>query len=133
MSDPTPREPFNANEDLLDRQILDKDGLMVAKVDDVEIEQLDDGRVVVTGLLTGPGALGPRLGGFLGALTTAAWSRLAERPEGQPKRIGFEHVREIDTAVRLDVPRGDLDVDGLEAWTRERVIEAIPAAGEKPA
>ncbi|HET8719227.1 MAG TPA: hypothetical protein VFM50_15920 [Nocardioidaceae bacterium] len=133
MSDPTPREPFNANEDLLDRQILDKDGLMVAKVDDVEIEQLDDGRVVVTGLLTGPGALGPRLGGFLGALTTAAWSRLAERPEGQPKRIGFEHVREIDTAVRLDVARGDLDVDGLEAWTRERVIEAIPAAGEKPA
>jgi len=62
---PTPAA-LDGNLELLDRQIVDHDGLMVGKVDDVELTERESGRLVVTGLLTGPGALGSRLGGALG-------------------------------------------------------------------
>jgi sporulation protein YlmC with PRC-barrel domain len=48
---------------LLDRQLADCEGRLVAKVDDVELAEGDDGRLRVVALLTGPGALGPHLGG----------------------------------------------------------------------
>ena len=48
---------------LLDRQVVDRDGLMVCKVDDVELTLTPDGRWEVTGLLAGPPALVPRFGG----------------------------------------------------------------------
>ena len=45
---------------------IDPDGRMVGKVDDLELELAEDGTPYVTALLTGPRALGPRLGGRLG-------------------------------------------------------------------
>ena len=131
MSEKIP-EPLNGKQGLLDRQILDKDDMMVAKVDDVELEQRADGSIVVTGFLTGPGALGPRLGGFLGAVSVAAWSRLANRAEDDPARVDYRDVAKIGTAVHLAVGHGDVDVAGLEDWTRERIISAFPAAGRNP-
>ena len=51
---------------LLDRQIVEhRTGRMVAKVDDVELD-LEADVPVVTGLLCGPAAWGPRLPGVLG-------------------------------------------------------------------
>jgi sporulation protein YlmC with PRC-barrel domain len=117
---------------LMDRQIVDREGRMVGKVDDVELEQREDGRLVVSGLLTGPGALGPRLGGALGSITTAAWSRLSCRPERKPRRIDISAVTEYGTAVELSINRRTADVDGFELWVRDRVISALPAAGKAP-
>ena len=42
--------------------MVDVDGLMVCKVDDVELTEFDDGVLGVTGLLAGPAALVPRYG-----------------------------------------------------------------------
>lgn len=116
--------------ELLDRQILDSDGRMVGKVDDVELEQRDDDRIYVTGVLCGPGALGPRLGGALGTIVTSSWSRLANRAE--PGRIDWSLVASVETAVILAVGRTTVHVDGFERWMRERVIAAIPGAEVKP-
>jgi hypothetical protein len=118
--------------DLMDRQILDCDKEMVAKVDDVELDERDDGRLVVTALLTGPGALGPRLHGSLGSITTAIWSRLSGRAADDPRRIDIGAVAEITTTVNLAVSRATVDVDGFEDWARERIITAIPASGHDP-
>ena len=121
--------------ELMDRQLVDTHGRMVGKVDDVELEEREDGRLVVSGLLTGPGALGPRLGGGLGAMVTATWSRLSGCPSDQPRRVDFSLVDEIGTVVRLAVSRESSDVeglDGLETWMRDRVIGAIPGAREDP-
>ncbi|GAB2737365.1 hypothetical protein [Nocardioides pakistanensis] len=116
--------------ELLDRQILDHDGLMVGKVDDIELEQRDDGRIYVTALLTGPGALGPRLGGALGTVVTGTWSRLSGR--SAPARIDWSAVAAVETAVRLAVGRTTVAVDGLETWMRDRVIAAIPGSQVDP-
>lgn len=118
--------------ELLDRQIVDNDGLMVGKVDDVEITEREDGRIVVTGLLTGPGALGPRLGGALGTVVTNTWSRLSGRPPGQPQRIDWSAVSSVETAVVLGVGRSTVAVDGFERWVRDRVIAALPGSGVDP-
>ncbi|MGX7673835.1 hypothetical protein [Plantactinospora sp. DSM 117369] len=52
--------------DLLDRQIVDRDGIPIGKFDDVELTAGADDRLCVTALLTGQQALGARFGGVLG-------------------------------------------------------------------
>jgi sporulation protein YlmC with PRC-barrel domain len=127
-----PPAEIDALHRLLDRQVLDHDGRMVAKIDDVELEERLDGRLVVTGLLTGPGALGPRWGGALGALASRVWARLTAHRPGDSNRIDFGDVAEIDTAVTLAVSRDSVAVDGFEVWVRTRIVAALPGAGKDP-
>jgi sporulation protein YlmC with PRC-barrel domain len=116
--------------ELLDRQILDSDGRMVGKVDDVEVEERDDGRIYVTALLSGPGALGPRIGGGLGAIITGTWSRLSGRAE--PARVDWSQVASVETAIGLAVRCTTVALDGFETWMRDKVIAAIPGSKVKP-
>jgi sporulation protein YlmC with PRC-barrel domain len=120
---------LDAMHQLLDRQILDNDGRFVAKVDDLELEERADGRLAVSALLTGPGALGPRLGGALGNITSRVWSRLTGKAPEDSNRIDFSRVSEIDTVIRLGASRESVAVDGFETWVRDRIISAFPGAG----
>lgn len=117
---------------LLDRQIIDVDGRMVAKVDDVELQRRPDGSYAVTALLVGPGALGPRLGGVLGHSVTAVWSRLAHKTRTRPGRIDISLVADIGSALTLSVRRDSLDVAGFETWVRAKVVEKLPGAFHEP-
>jgi sporulation protein YlmC with PRC-barrel domain len=123
---------IDAQYSLLDRQIVDRDRRLVGKVDDVELEEREDGRLVVTALLTGPGALGPRFGGPVGAVVRRTWSRLSGKDVDSAHRIEFEVVSDLDTVVHLGVAKASLDADGFEQWVRTRIIEKIPGAGQDP-
>jgi sporulation protein YlmC with PRC-barrel domain len=112
---------------LLDRQVVDGDGGMICKVDDVELVPADDG-YVVTALLAGPLALGPRLPGRLGRWTVALARRWSGDPEPAPRRIPFERVTELGSAVVLDRTRDQLGISRLEDWVRTHVIERIPGS-----
>lgn len=117
---------------LLDRQIIDVEGRLVANVDDVEMVRRPDGSYVVTALLVGPGALGNRMGGVLGRTMTAVWSRLAHKDRTEPGRIEMTVVSDIGSAITLSVRRDTVDVSEFEDWVRERVIKAIPGAAHDP-
>jgi hypothetical protein len=132
MAKPPGRAHYDAALHLLDRQIVDPDGRMVAKVDDLELQETDQGRLVATAILTGPAALGPRLRGHLGAWSVAVWGRLRADATPRPGRIGMEHVAAIDSAVHLDLARSDVNVDGLEQWVETRVIRPLPGSGHAP-
>jgi hypothetical protein len=119
---------IDAQVDLLDRQIVTDDGYLLAKADDLELEELR-GRLHLSGFLVGPGALGPRLGGALQYVTVNTWSRLARRAVDDPRRIDYAHVSDISTVIRIDEGRESVEIDGLETWTRERIIEALPWSG----
>ena len=121
---------MDAYYELMDRQILDHDGRMIGKVDDVELEQRDDNRLYVTALLSGPGALGPRFGGALGTIVTSSWSRLSGRTE--PARVEWSEVASVETVIRLAVGRTTVALDGFETWMRDRVIAAIPGSKVDP-
>jgi len=110
--------------DLLDRQIVDRVGVPVGKVDDVEMS--DDGRYV-TALLTGQRALGARFGGRLGRWITDTATRLDIDRLG-PRRIEYALVDRVDSAVHLSVRHELLPPPALEAWLDQHVIARIPGA-----
>jgi len=129
---PTGRQHHDAALHLLDRQIVDPDGRMVAKVDELELTERPDGRIAVNAILTGPGALGPRLGGRLGHWITAVWRRLHPDADPIPGRIDFSAVVHIDSAVHVARHHDSLELDGLERWTRDHVVTKLPGARHDP-
>ena len=118
---------------LLDRQLVDADGRLAGKVDDLELTFPDGGGPpLVTAILAGPGALSRRVGGRLGAWLEAVANRLRDGDDRRPARVPFSAVTEIGSAVRLRVAKADLETNRLEAWTRDRIIGKLPGAGHAP-
>jgi sporulation protein YlmC with PRC-barrel domain len=112
---------------LLDRQIVDRDGLPVGKVDDVELDRAEDGGLYVATLLTGLEALGPRVGGALGRWMAAAAGRVQLERQG-PRRIPYDLVASVESAVVLSVKRDLLPEPELETWLNQHLIGRIPGA-----
>ncbi|WP_431922943.1 hypothetical protein [Micromonospora wenchangensis] len=112
---------------LLDRQIVDADGLLLGKVDDVEFAVDERGVPYVSCLLTGQGALGRRIGGRVGWLLVALADRFTEEASA-PLRIPFGQVARIDSAVRLRTRADELPRPPVETWLRRHLIDRIPGA-----
>jgi sporulation protein YlmC with PRC-barrel domain len=100
---------------LLDRQVVDKDGLAVCKVDDVELTENRSGTLEVTGLLAGAPALVPRYGGRHGGILARQWRRLGIEQTGRdvPRHLPLDLVDNLGSAVELRV--------GREAVLRQQV------------
>jgi sporulation protein YlmC with PRC-barrel domain len=117
---------------LLDRQLLDADGEMLGKVDDVELTQTDEG-LTITALLTGPIALLHRLGGRLGDELATKYVQLrpAEPHRSRPWRVPMDRVDRLDSAVHLKVPRDDVLQHDIEALRLGRLtaMDVITADG----
>jgi sporulation protein YlmC with PRC-barrel domain len=116
--------------DLLDRQVVDRDGEPVGKVDDVELTY-HHGVPYVSGLLIGQQALGRRIGGGLGRWMVAVARRMSEPPDQPPIRIGIDLVADVGSAVHLSVARELLPDPPLETWLRDHLIARIPGAGHE--
>jgi sporulation protein YlmC with PRC-barrel domain len=115
--------------DILDRQVLDSEGVPCGNVDDIEIEFVD-GRSkppVVTAILMSPGAYGPRMG-RAGAIIAALWSRLHPARDPKPLRIEWASVAKLDYAIHLSVTRYEADLTEAEDWFRDNIITRIPGA-----
>jgi hypothetical protein len=116
--------------DLLDRQIVDRDGVPVGKVDDVEFS--DDGRSV-TALLTGQRALGARFGGRLGRWITDTATRLdivcEVDADGRPELVAVLAVRgpwgRLLGYEREQVV-GPWIVEKLARWVLRRRMTTVP-------
>ncbi|WP_422752247.1 hypothetical protein [Micromonospora sp. WMMD708] len=112
---------------VLDRQIVDADGVLLGKVDDVEFAIDERGVPYVAYLLTGQGALGRRIGGRVGRLLVALADRFAEEASA-PLRIPLRQVARIDSAVRLRARADELPRPPVETWLRRHLIDRIPGA-----
>lgn len=118
---------FDLRLHLLDRQVVDADGRLVCKVDDLELQLDNEGRPYVTAIIVGPRAVGPRLGGRLGRWVTAIAARISDRDV--PPAIDFAEVTDIGSAVKVSRRRPELAVDPLEVWVDKHIIERIPGSG----
>lgn len=107
--------PIDGALHLLDRQLIDCDGALLGKVDDVELTQVGDD-LAITAVLTGPAALLSRLGGRLGDALTRKWAELkvSEPHRTRPWRIAVEDLARLDSALHLSVRR-----DGVLRRDRE--------------
>jgi hypothetical protein len=122
------RALLDANLHLLDRQVVDRDTRLVCKVDDLDFDLDVDGQPVVTAILAGPAALGPRIGGALGRWMVAVQRRLRPDDQDGPARIAIALVEEINTAIHLSAARAELRTDQVEAWVVRHVIGKLPGA-----
>src|SRR5947207_2742740 len=95
--------PLDALLHLMDRQVIDDEGLMVCKVDDLELTETTDGDHVVTALLVGAPVWVPRLGKWL----HKRWLRLggAQSDREHPYRIALADVEEVTQEIRLRTGR----------------------------
>ena len=116
---------LDLNMHLLDRQVVDRDGRFVCKIDDVELERGADGAMYVAKILIGPRALGPRFRGRLGVWVRAIAERLSTDPI---PTIDFAVVEDIGSAVKLSASLDDLRVAPLEDWVRDHIVSRVPGS-----
>jgi sporulation protein YlmC with PRC-barrel domain len=125
---------FDIGHRLLDRRVVDRHGRVLGKVDDLELDTDDSGRLHVSAVLMGPEALGRRLGGRLGAFVSSFGRLRAD--DGAPPRIAWVHVVEVAEEVRTDLDGDDLEFPRSERWLREHMVEPLPgssrSSGEGP-
>ena len=114
---------------LLDRQLVDREGRLCGKVDDLELTETDEGIVYVSAIVSGPGALWTRLGRRrLGAWLRAHVSGLMGSDEADPDRIPIGKVSDVGSAVRITVDQPDVASSAAEHWVRDHVIGHIPGS-----
>jgi hypothetical protein len=116
---------LDAQLDLLDRQVLDRDGVQTTTVDDIELTGVDDPAHLdpasppeLGSLLTGP-VLGTRIFG-------------GRPPDSRFERIPWTDVNEVGIVLRLGVAADSLDATWAERWVRDQIIARIPGGTHDP-
>ena len=117
---------------LLDRQLVDVDGMLAGKVDDLELTVPKEGPPYVTAILAGPGSLSRRVGGRPGAWIEAVHRRLHPSESPGPASVSWGVVHEVGSSISLSVSKESLEVDRMDAWVREHVIGRIPGSDRAP-
>jgi sporulation protein YlmC with PRC-barrel domain len=112
---------------LMDRQVVDADGLMVCKCDDLELVVREDDTLAVTALLVGVPVWVPRLGEWL----NRRWRRLgaAQGDRHRPYRIDLSEIERVTQEIRLRHGRAGVlqRQDPREAAGRRRVGDLLGA------
>ncbi|MFJ4210444.1 hypothetical protein ACIPY2_18475 [Paenarthrobacter sp. NPDC089675] len=111
---------------LLDRQILDVDGVPVTTVDDIELSGPEPDQAIpegadpphISALLTGP-VLGTRIFG-------------GRPPSSRLIRIPWDVVSGVGTVLTVGVRSDSLDASWVERWLRDHVIRRIPGGRHDP-
>lgn len=118
---------------VVDKELLDCDGLRAGKVDDLLLEIPEAGAgggvaaPVVKAILTGPMALSADMPRMVSRLTRLLYRLLGlARPE--PITIGWEHVITIDVVVHLDIDRERAGIMALAEAVDRRFIGRLPGA-----
>ena len=123
-------DEFTANDLLLDRELIDSRGMPAGRVDDLELSDPAPGEPpVLTALLCGSTAFGPRLGGRPGTWWQAIGRRLRPVTDSYPNRIDaglLDHVDRLE--ITLLAAREHLDSYRFRQWTEEKIIGRIPGS-----
>ncbi|MFT4283842.1 MAG: hypothetical protein QM598_03290 [Protaetiibacter sp.] len=110
---------------LLDRQVLDREGVPVTAVDDLELSDIPfdadlDGvePPVIESLLSGA-VLGTRM--FGGRPPASRWHR-----------IPWSSISQLSVAIHLDAHASDFELTWPERWVRDHIIGRIPGGRHDP-
>jgi hypothetical protein len=111
MSEGDGRE-FGASFHLLDRQLVDPDGVLVGKVDDLDLD-LEPGVVE-------PGSPAPRVSAML-----VGWG------PHEPAHIDVALIRDFGSDVRILSSAAELRSHDGERWLRHHFVRRIPGASHE--
>jgi sporulation protein YlmC with PRC-barrel domain len=116
---------------LLDHLIVDSDGKPAGRVDDLELRLPEGGGPpVLTALLSGSLALGPRLGGRLGTWWLSFGRRMRRESDPESVRIPIELVvGHKPGEIRIGARAADVGASVVADWVRDKVIGKLPGSG----
>ena len=102
-------------------------------VDDIELSEPDgDELPVITAFLSGPTALGPRIGGRLGRWWLSIGRRLRPDDVEYPNRIPVEVVKTLDVrGVELTIDADQVSTRRLHDWLLRLRHRSRPPAGAR--
>ena len=113
--------------DLLDKQVVDRNGRMLGRVDGIVLDRYEDGPPRLAAILIGPVALGFRLHPALGRWM-AALERTFGLERGRPVRIDVRRISRIGRYVRTDLASSETAAFAVERRLR-RWVGKIPGGG----
>jgi len=111
---------------LLDRQVLDRDGVPVTAVDDIELSDVPLGTDLAAS--SPPPVIENLLSGAV--LATRIFG--GRTPESRWHRIPWTSIRELGIVLSLDAVADDLEPSWPERWVRDRIIGRIPGGRRDP-
>lgn len=112
--------------DVQDKQVVDRNGREMGRVDSVIIEVREDGSAVVAAIEIGLISAGQRLHPFIGRIARGIDTILGVA-DGRPVRIPFSKIIDMDTDIKVDLAVGDTPVAAIEHRARGWVSR-IPGA-----
>ena len=114
--------------DVLDKQVLDRRGRKMGKVDGIVLELRDDGPPRVACIEIGLAVLVRRLIHVGGDLVALVERRLGIRG-GDPVRVPAAKIREAGIDVHLDLDASETEALAWEEWLGKHVVRRIPGSG----
>lgn len=118
---------------VVDKEIMDRDGRRLGKVDDLLLEvpepegDAPSAQPTVVAIISGPLALSQDMSRPVRWLARATY-RLLGLADPRPTLIPWRDVTAIDVVVHVDVGRTDIGWSELVAAVNRRFIERIPGA-----
>jgi sporulation protein YlmC with PRC-barrel domain len=112
--------------DLLDKQLVDRDGHPCGKVDGIVLT-VGHGPPRVSAIEVGCVTLADRLGRRAGRGMRRLVSRLGDRIAGR-YRIPWRRIRDVGPDVHVDLSAERADLLRAERWLRDRIVRRIPGA-----
>ncbi|MFE5670310.1 hypothetical protein ACFQ58_01745 [Agromyces sp. NPDC056523] len=111
---------------LLDRQILDRDGIPVSVVSDLELAGIEPGATIR------PDAAPPTITDLLVGIELPTRIFGGRPPPSRRMRIPWRLVSEVGTVLRVGVAGDGLDATWVERWVSRHVVGRIPGGRHDP-
>lgn len=111
--------------EILDQQLVDRDGQYIGKVDGIVLELRDGAPPRIRAILTGGHLLARRLHPRIESLVERLTRRWGPKNDS-PARIAWSKVIKIGVDVKVD-EEADRFMS-WEHWVRDRIIRRIPGA-----
>jgi sporulation protein YlmC with PRC-barrel domain len=112
--------------DLLDKQVVDRNGRLLGRVDSIIFELRDGAPPVVAGIEIGLVTIAHRLHPFLGRCARALEVVLGV-DANRPVRVPFSRILDFDTDVKVDVAAAETGARAVEHKARA-IVASIPGA-----
>ncbi len=118
---------MNLVRDVLDQQLLDREGRHAGKVDGIGIEVPEKGPPRVAYLDMGTDVLARRVSPRVERWLQRWRKRLGRKPL-KPFQVPWSKVTKVDLSVEADFDASEEGLYAVERWLAEKVIGRIPGA-----
>lgn len=115
--------------DLLDKQLIDRNGVNTGRVDGIVVEVREDGPPQLVALEAGPAVLAYRVGPRMGRWVTWLVNRFSRAREAGRCRIPWSQITSVDLDVAIDIDVNETPLLAWQRWVARRLVR-LPGKGK---